>query len=85
MLHIRQRCESHQYNMLVTRPYIVYTLPGPMFALSRLLRTKQPRERLQDVMKRLAILDLKRSGIKIAMQPDAGSIRLLKFVQRCRH
>ena len=85
MLHWKVRCESHQYNMITTRAYLVLDLTGGLFAFSRLMRTKPPRQGLADAMKRLALRELKKpGGIKVLVRPDAGSKRLSAFVHKCQ-
>jgi hypothetical protein len=78
-----QRCESHQCNLVSSRPMDNHGLCTAMYCLARLLRQKQVHQRLCEAMEKMADKEVQ-GQVWFGRQPDARSQYLFRaLVELC--
>ena len=74
VLHWLQRCESHTCNLITNRPFRQDDLINPIYCLSKLLRTKEIRDRLLNRLESEAKA-MVRSNIFPRVRPTAQALK----------
>ena len=78
-LHWRHRCESHQYNMVTSRPFQTNDYVNAPYAFRKLTRHKPVRTKLEAGVMEIVDKELP-NNIHIDVRPDPQSILLLQML-----
>ena len=76
----KARCESHELNLIVVRPVLVYGFMRRLYGFSRLLRYRVKRDALWEGMKCLVRTELP-GNILVGVRPDNLSTSMLEFAK----